>query len=73
MPEGWLGALTYVVPPELAEEAVGDGLAWEPTGRPKTCQNDCLWGPELIAGITKIEWRHKATYGNRSLRHAWVP
>ncbi len=27
--EGWLGALTYVVPPELAEEAVGDGLAWE--------------------------------------------
>jgi hypothetical protein len=26
---GWLGALTYVVPPGLADEAVGDGLAWE--------------------------------------------
>ena len=25
----WLGALTYVVPPGLADEAVGDGLAWE--------------------------------------------
>ena len=26
---GWLGVLTYVIPPELADEAVGDGLAWE--------------------------------------------
>ena len=26
---GWLGALTYVIPPGLADEAVGDGLAWE--------------------------------------------
>ena len=26
---GWLGVLTYVVPPGLADEAVGDGLAWE--------------------------------------------
>jgi hypothetical protein len=26
---GWLGALTYAIPPDLADEAVGDGLAWE--------------------------------------------
>ena len=26
---GWLGVLTYVIPPELADEAVGDGLARE--------------------------------------------
>jgi hypothetical protein len=26
---GWLGVLSYVVPPGLADEAVGDGLAWE--------------------------------------------
>ncbi len=26
---GWLGVLTYVVPPGLADEAVSDGLAWE--------------------------------------------
>jgi hypothetical protein len=25
----WLGVLSYVVPPDLVEEAVGDGLAWE--------------------------------------------
>jgi Insertion element 4 transposase N-terminal/Transposase DDE domain len=25
----WLGVLTYVVPPGLVDEAVGDGLAWE--------------------------------------------
>jgi hypothetical protein len=25
----WLGVLTYVIPPGLADEAVGDGLAWE--------------------------------------------
>jgi hypothetical protein len=25
----WLGVLTYVVPADLVEEAVGDGLAWE--------------------------------------------
>lgn len=25
----WLGVLTYVIPPGLAEEAIGDGLAWE--------------------------------------------
>jgi hypothetical protein len=25
----WLGVLTYVVPPGLVEEAVGDGLGWE--------------------------------------------
>ena len=29
MSGGWLGVLTYVVPPGLADEAVGDGLAWE--------------------------------------------
>jgi len=26
---GWLGVLTYAIPPDLADEAVGDGLAWE--------------------------------------------
>lgn len=26
---GWLGILTYVIPPDLADDAVGDGLAWE--------------------------------------------
>jgi hypothetical protein len=25
----WIGVLTYVVPPGLVDEAVGDGLAWE--------------------------------------------
>ena len=25
----WLGVLTHVVPPELVDEAVADGLAWE--------------------------------------------
>jgi Insertion element 4 transposase N-terminal/Transposase DDE domain len=25
----WLGVLTYVIPPGLVDEAVGDGLAWE--------------------------------------------
>lgn len=25
----WLGVLTFVVPPDLVDEAVGDGLAWE--------------------------------------------
>lgn len=25
----WLGVLTHVIPPGLADEAVGDGLAWE--------------------------------------------
>lgn len=25
----WLGVLTYVIPPDLAEAAVADGLAWE--------------------------------------------
>jgi hypothetical protein len=27
--DAWLGVLTYAVPPGLADEAVGDGLAWE--------------------------------------------
>jgi len=27
--DAWLGVLTYVVPPGLVDEAVGDGLAWE--------------------------------------------
>jgi transposase IS4-like protein/DDE family transposase len=26
---GWAGVLTYVITPELADEAVGDGMAWE--------------------------------------------
>jgi hypothetical protein len=25
----WIGVLTFVVPPDLVDEAVGDGLAWE--------------------------------------------
>jgi Insertion element 4 transposase N-terminal/Transposase DDE domain len=25
----WIGVLTYVIPPELVDEAVSDGLAWE--------------------------------------------
>ena len=27
--DAWLGVLTYVIPPGLVDEAVGDGLAWE--------------------------------------------